>query len=290
MDYFEMIQNVLDYVELNLKNRVALEQLSEAACLSPYHFHRIFKSMAGESVVEYVRRRRLSEASKKLLETKERIIDIAFEFQFETQESFTKAFKNVFKITPGRYRLSGVRLKEYERGKLNVNFLKDVKGVKAMEPKIMVKKEFKVVGVRGQTCLKNNVIPKMWEKFFPRMSEVKNRINNDSAYGICECSDMGESQFNDETPFNELVCVEVDNFEKVPAGMVSKTIPTQKYAVFTHRGPLNNLRQTYDYIYKTWLPSSGHEIAFKDDFEHYDNRFKGIDDPGSEFDIYVPIK
>ncbi len=291
MDYFEMIQTVLDYIELNLKSKVALEQISDAACFSPYHFHRIFKAMADESVVEYMRRRRLSEAAKKLIETKERIIDIALEFQFETQESFTRSFKKVYKITPGRYRLNGAILKEFERVKLNVNFLKNVKGVKAMEPKIEVKKEFKVVGMRGSTTLKNNVIPQMWTNFFPRMAEIKNRINYDSSYGICECSDMDLPQFTDETPFNELVCVEVKNFNDIPAGMVSKIIPSQKYAVFTHRGPLDNLRQTYDYIYKTWLPSSGHEIACKmDDFECYDARFKGVDNPGSEFDIYVPIK
>ncbi|HOT76529.1 MAG TPA: AraC family transcriptional regulator [Candidatus Wallbacteria bacterium] len=290
MDYFEMIQRVLDYIEMNLNDKVSLERISEAACFSPYHFHRIFKAMAGESVGEYMRRRRLSEASKKLLETSERIIDIALEFQFESQESFTRAFKKVFKTTPGRYRSTGRALVEFERAKLNVNFLKNVKGVKAMEPKIVVKKEFKVVGMRGQTCLKNNVIPKMWENFFPRMGEIINRINKDTAYGICECSDIGETQFNDETLFNELVCVEVDRFDAIPKAMVCKTIPEQKYAVFTHRGPLYNLRQTYDYIYKTWIPTSGYQMAFKDDFELYDGRFKGIDDPGSEFDIYVPIK
>ncbi|UYO99245.1 helix-turn-helix transcriptional regulator [Oceanotoga sp. DSM 15011] len=69
-----------------------------------YHFHRIFNELTGETLKSYIRKRRLTEASKDLLNCNNSIIDIAFDYGFESQESFTRAFKKVFKVTPGKYR------------------------------------------------------------------------------------------------------------------------------------------------------------------------------------------
>lgn len=63
-----------------------------------------------------------------------------------------------------------------------------------------------------------------------------------------------------------------------------------EYAVFTHKGKIDALKMTYDYIWGTWLLCSGFEIDSRDDFELYDGRFLGADNDLSEIDIYIPVK
>src|SRR5690625_1202158 len=99
-----MIEKIILYVEENLHKPLTLENIASQSYFSKYHFHRIFKSSIGMTVMEYVRLRRLANASSALLYTSERIIDIALYYQFESQESFTRAFKEIYKLPPGKYR------------------------------------------------------------------------------------------------------------------------------------------------------------------------------------------
>ncbi len=68
-----------------------------------------------------------------------------------------------------------------------------------------------------------------------------------------------------------------------------REVPEYTYAVFAHKGDLPSLGKTYEYIYETWLPQSGYQVAAKIDYEYYDQDFKNFA-PDSVFYIYVPIK
>ncbi len=69
-----------------------------------------------------------------------------------------------------------------------------------------------------------------------------------------------------------------------------KVLPGGRYAVFTHRGTLQKLPQTFDYIWGTWFLTSEEEIDFREDFELYDEHFLGYEQPDSEVDLYIPVK
>lgn len=99
-----MIKKIILYVEENLHEPLTLETITSQSYFSKYHFHRIFQSSIGMTVTEYIRLRRLANASSDLLYTNERILDIALYYRFESQESFTRAFKEIYKLPPGRYR------------------------------------------------------------------------------------------------------------------------------------------------------------------------------------------
>ncbi|MGE7624725.1 helix-turn-helix domain-containing protein [Viridibacillus sp. NPDC096237] len=103
-DYETVIKKIIIYVEENLHELLTLENIAQQSNFSKYHFHRIFKTLVGMTVTEYIRMRRLANASVALLYTSERILDIALYYQFESQESFTRAFKEVYKLPPGKYR------------------------------------------------------------------------------------------------------------------------------------------------------------------------------------------
>lgn len=104
MKYEWIIQKTIHWIESHLHEPISANDIDEVTGFSKYHFHRVFQTSVGMSVTEYIRMRRLANAASTLLNTDERIIDIAFYYQFESQESFTRAFKKLYGLPPGQYR------------------------------------------------------------------------------------------------------------------------------------------------------------------------------------------
>lgn len=285
MDYYSRIQDAVDYVEDNLTSKITIEDVSNIAYFSMYHFHRIFSAMVGSSVKDYIRMRRLTEAAYELINTEKRILDIALEYQFESQESFTRAFKKMYGITPGKYRQNKKHFVLIQKKRLTEIRLNHLKGGITLKPKIINKNEFKIVGMKYYGANKNNEISQLFNKFFSRISEVKNRIDIKTSLGVCEYV----PDLTSETEFSYIACVEVSSLDEIPVGMVGQVVPGNKYAVFTHKGSIDKLGDTYEYIHGTWFPKSGYQPALANDFELYDERFSPNSDE-SEMDIYIPIK
>lgn len=290
MDYIESIQKSIDYIETNLGEKLTLQEISDFVYISPYHFSRIFKAIIGVTVHEYIRRRRLSEGAKKLINTDRKILDIAIKFGFESQESFSKSFKQYFASTPMKFRKLKPQIWFYEKGELYLANLeiKNLKGGTSMEYKIVEKNEIKLVGLQERIIMPNNTIPQLWERFMEKSSEIKDGVKT-AWYGVAD--NMASETYE----FDETVALEVPNFDNVPEGMTTKVIAPQKYLVFTYKGKIMcddgepKLQKTYDYIYGKLLPSTEFLVDKSFNFELYDERFQpGSDD--SEFDIYVPIK
>ena len=152
-----------------------------------------------------------------------------------------------------------------------------------MEPRIVIKDEFMVVGLEYIGKNENREISQMWGELFPRISEIKNINNPGIFYGVCECT--GDAA----TGFSYIAGQEVSDMDDIPEGMAGKVIPAAKYAVYTHTGSFEALSTTYQNIFQTWLPQSGMEIADGITLELYDERFDNFSEK-SAFDIYVPIK
>ena len=285
MNYLRLVQDVIDYIEDNLTSDISLKDLAEQANFSLYHFHKIFQAVTQNSLKEYIRKRRLTEAAKELIDTDKRIIDLAFEYQYQSQAAFTRAFKKVFGTTPGRYRRKQehyLLLRREELTEIKLNHLKE--GI-SLEPKIMVKDEFKVIGLEYYGDNQNNEIPELWGRFIERIGEVKNRIRPDRTLGLCE----HVPTLTNESEFRYLACAEVDSLIHIPADFVGEIVPREQYAVFTHKGPANDLlEQTYQYIHGNWFLTSGYEPTGSHDFELYDQRF--TNDKDSEMEIYIPVK
>lgn len=100
----KVVQDALNYIETNLSKELSLDEIANAVGFSKFYFHRTFQSDIGMPVYDYIRKRRLANAASLLLSTDVSIIDIALTFCFESQEAFTRAFKSVYQMPPGRYR------------------------------------------------------------------------------------------------------------------------------------------------------------------------------------------
>ena len=288
MTYIERILRAVEYMESNLDGKISYEEAARRAFLSRFYFQRIFKAMAGESVGQYIRKRRLAEAGRALLTTSQPIIDIALKYGFESQESFTRAFKKLFDTSPGRFRRAA-RLDEGRlKGPIDRVFLNNLKGGTTMKPHFEKRGKFTIVGISGHFSKETtSEIPKLWCGFIGRLKEINGAIPKVS-YGYCDQTE----EVPEGKEFRYMAAVEVKDNETVPKGMVAVEIPAKEYAVFTHKGPIDEIGKTYDYIYGTWLPESDFEADGCHDFEYYDERFNDQNpmDKDSEVDIYVPVK
>ncbi|MGE6577839.1 helix-turn-helix transcriptional regulator [Paenibacillus xylanexedens] len=129
--YRAMIQQSLFYIETHLHEQIGLEEVASEALLSPYHYHRIFRNEVGMTIVDYIRNRRMSLASTTLRSTDAGILDIALACGFESQEAFTRAFRKLYGMPPGRFRkLFDLRLFEGRTrgGELQMNQTSTITG------------------------------------------------------------------------------------------------------------------------------------------------------------------
>jgi predicted transcriptional regulator YdeE/DNA-binding transcriptional MerR regulator len=155
----------------------------------------------------------------------------------------------------------------------------------SMEPKIITKPAFKTVGLSYIGKNEHDEIGQLWGQFIPRLNEPK-RINPQNSYGLC----FSEAKGAKEGEFEYIAAVEAADDQNIPAGMVYREVPEQKYAVFTHHGKLDNLQETYHYVYNTGLPQSGLQVhSSKFDMEVYDKDFIPNSDD-SKLYIYVAIQ
>ena len=100
----DIIQRSLEWIESNLHRKIYLEDVATASNFSKFHFHRIFQNTINMSVDDYVRMRHLTIAAVNLIHSDTRIIDIALDAQFNSQEAFSRSFKKVYFLSPGEYR------------------------------------------------------------------------------------------------------------------------------------------------------------------------------------------
>jgi AraC family transcriptional regulator len=283
MDYRHQIQKALSFIEQNLKQRISLDELADVANYSAWHFHRVFYAVTGQTVGEYVRGRRMTEACKELVFTPRSIKTLAFEYQFESQAAFTRAFKSFFGMTPGAMRKLMTPINKCKPLRL----IHKTKGDRMLTPRFVKKAAFKAIGISCMSTMQNNVIPQLWGEFNKVCAQIPNITNPGTALGIC--SSPEGTVVNENTPFKYLACMEVGSFDLVPEGMETREIPEEEYAVFEHHGALDTLDKTYEAIYQGWFSKGEYRHVGNYDFELYDGRFK-FGESDSIFEIWIPVK
>ncbi len=280
----QRIAKAIETVEDHLHDDLQATTASGSACYSHYHFLRLFLALTGMTVGAYVRRRRLTKAAEALLRDKTRIIEIALEAGFESQAAFSRAFRDMFDETPARFRREEKRSSARGQPALTEAYLHHLQtGAVTMKPRFEHREAFTVVGI-GKDSPAGKGMEVLWNEFLLRKHQIE-QTQGTEAYGVCYAPQEKE---NFPEKFHYTAALRVRDDAPVPTGMEKIRIEAHDYAVFTHKGPIADLPKTNDYIWKTWVPQSGLELADAPDFERYDARFKP-DSAASEFEIYVPV-
>jgi AraC family transcriptional regulator len=289
MDYEVCIQRTLDYIEENLQERITLEELAELACFSPFHYHRVFHFLVGESVMDYVRKRRLTHAAIRLIDSDEKVIDIALDLGFQYQESFNRAFKKFFGVSPRQYRnTTFIPRSLHQKAYLNMS---SFTGGISMEMKLVTKPAFNLIGyelkTRNTDGENNREIPKFWQHYIQNNLGVKipNSLNKNEL-GLCTDYNMTTGEFV------YIIGMEVAEGTPAPEGLTYRSFPEKEYAVFTtpkatEENFPSTIQSTWVEIYSKWFPNSGYEQEGTLEFELYDERCM---DKEKQIDIYIPVK
>lgn len=283
----EMIVRVIDYVEDHLDDSLDLESLANWAGYSKYHLHRMFLSVTGVTLHTYVQRRRLTEAAGKLVYSEEPILRIAMSAGYETQQSFTKGFRDLFGYAPRAFR----RKKEFYpvQLKFSADVVAGLCADSMTEIRVDTCEEMILVGYRENTAKGFFVIGKCWRKLYRNLGMITKRTDSAFMIGLNDYSD--ERTFSSEQPaFDYYAAIVSADAEHIPSGMVSIRLPSARYAVFcfvgNNRDPLDAVSE---YIYKEWFPLSTCRLdeSARYDFVKYGEQ---TDENGnSRIEYWVPI-
>jgi len=267
-EYLQCIYKVIYYVEQNYDDNLTLEELSKVAGFSKYHFHRIFNSIVSENLSDYIRRVRLSSTTMKF-KTNLNITQIAQTSGYETNASFSKAFKNHFGITP----------KEFSKN------AKKKKGNRMLEPKIVEIEPIEVLYVR-KTGDYIKSADEAWQTMVAFISENELFEKAVTRYGISH----DNPNVIDELNLRYDACLEL-NERVIPNGEVSiKQIAGGEYALFMHNGPYSLIGETFRNI-GDWIVTSGVSLRDEPSFQKYLNLDPtGIKEEDLQTELYVPIK
>ncbi len=261
---------------------------------SAWHFQRLFQAILGDTVADYIRRRRLTRALLDLTQTDHRILDIALDYQFESQESFTRAFKSLFGITPGECRKRGCQsFAILSKPRVTTEYNDHLERRVSMTPNIVDVEKFKVVGMEARFIsilspdrTNDVVIPKLWTDYLNRANEIQNRVGREEV-GLVWCLEDEAKSHPNECLY--MCAAKVSSSDDVPSGMTAREISGGKYAVFKQKGGPNKFEYTMKYIYSSWFPKSGFVFDDRPEMEIYSTGYEE-DSEASEAEIYIPIK
>lgn len=288
MEWLSRMTKALEYLEEHLQDEINLNEVARIACSSPFHFQRMFHVLTDVTVGEYVRRRRLTLAAQELVTTKEKIIEIAFKYGYDSPESFTRAFHRLHGLSPSAAREPGTNLKMYPRMSFHIT----LKGDQDMDYKIVDKPAFKVMGKGISASSKDGAhlkrLPDFWREcnqsgFTAQLEKMadKNSVTGECKLGICMESKPESMEF--------MYFIGVENTKDViQEGFTVKEIPAATWAIFETTGPMPKAMQDLNKrIYSEWFPSTGYERAGDQDMEVYPPGRNDDDNYRSE--VWIPI-
>ncbi|MDR1821583.1 MAG: AraC family transcriptional regulator [Oscillospiraceae bacterium] len=281
MDLLSQLNAAMRYVEAHLDDDIALGDASSVTSYSPYHFGRLFYYIAGISLSEYIRRRKLSLAGAELQAGSARVLDLAVKYGYDSADSFSRAFAKQHGVTPTAARRPGVTLKIFSP----LTFQIKVQGAEEMNWRIEEREAFEVAGIKRFFLNgESGNISAWWTETRENGSQAKltEQLGRSGLIGVCECADGRDDGF--DYMIGLPVCAG-DNTD----GCTVVNVPRTTFAVFRSdeiRGYGQQIPELFSRAYSEWLPSSGYTKADGADMEIY-----GADDKGKLYEeVWIPVK
>jgi len=123
MENKNIVKKVLDYIEDNLEGQLSLDEIAKESGYSKFHLNRVFSEHVGCTIYKYIQMRRLTVAAEKLVNTKKPVVEIAYEANYNSQQSFTLAFRQLYGCPPHEYRAISVYIPKIKRLRMESNFI-----------------------------------------------------------------------------------------------------------------------------------------------------------------------
>jgi len=287
MDLLKNMNGAIKYIEENLINEIDYKEVARIAFCSEYHFKRMFSFLAGISLSEYIRRRRLTLAGFELKDSNIKVIDLAIKYGYNSPDSFTRAFQNLHGITPTEARNSSIPLKAYPR----MTFQLTIKGGSEMNYRIEEKEAFRIVGIKKRVpILFNGVNPEiasMWQSLdSDKRNELKN-LSNVEPFGLLNVStNFSEGRMEEKGELDHYIGVATT--KECPEHLTKLEVSASSWAVFEAIGAFPSaLQDVWGRIYSEWFPSSNYEQTEGPEILWCEE--KDITSPAFKSEIWIPI-
>ena len=288
MDSLSNMNKAIVYIEEHLTEDIDYSEVSKIAYCSEYHFKRMFSFLAGVSLSEYIRRRRLSLAALELKDKDLRIIDIAVKYGYNSADSFSRAFHSMHGILPSEARSENVQLKAYPQ----MTFQLLIKGEFEMNYRIVEKGPFKLVGFKKRVPIifegVNPEIAQMTELLTSEVVKQLKTISNEEPTGIISAStNFSEGRMEEKGELDHYIGVATSGDETAEFDVLK--IDACTWAVFESIGPFpETLQNVWARIYSEWFPSSAYEVI--EGPEILKNESPDTGNPKYRSEIWIPVK
>ncbi|MDM5153874.1 AraC family transcriptional regulator [Bacillus sp. DX1.1] len=287
MDLLKNMNGAIKYIEENLTNNIDFKEVARIAFCSEYHFKRMFSFLAGISLSEYIRRRRLTLAAFELKDNNVKIIDIAIKYGYNSPDSFARAFQKLHGITPSDARNNGHSLKAYPR----MTFQLSIKGGNEMNYRIEEKEAFRIVGIKKRVpIIFNGVNPEiaaMWESLDGETINKLKILSTVEPIGLLSAStNFSEGRMEEKGELDHYIGVATT--KECPNNLTQLEVPASTWAVFEAIGPFPSaLQDVWGRIYSEWFPSSNYEQI--EGPEILWNADKDVTSPTFKSEIWIPV-
>lgn len=285
MNPLHELNQALAYIEEHLEGDLDLSEAARQALCSQDHFSRMFSTLAGLSLSEYVRRRRMTLAALDLQgDPSLRVVDLAVKYGYSSADAFSRAFQAVHGVLPSQAKEAP--LKAYHR----LSFQLTIQGAVEMQYRILSKDAFRVIGINKTVSLLyegvNPEIQAMFESLEPALIERLKSYSNTDPKGLIQAT-INLHDNHDEGSLLDHYIGAASTLEP-PDDLVTLEIPALEWAVFTCRGPFpKTMQDIWARIYTEWFPSSGYQYARGPSLVWCEHR--EITDPNFHNEIWVPV-
>ena len=316
-NYIARINRVVDYIEANIDKDLTLSELAEVALFSPFHFHRIFSTMVGETLNGFIQRLRIEKAATMLVQNpKKSITEIALDCGFSGSSAFARAFREAFRMSASEWRADG-NLKDSKNGKTNSKEGKpdgkiwqdfDIDSYYSVN---MTKQMWRVEMKAGKELIANVEVKDISEMHVAYIRHIGPYAGDEQLFGnlfnrLCTWAGprgllrFPETKFvtiyhdnpdiTDETKLRTDVCITIPLDTQVDGEIGKATMPAGKYAIAHFEITPDQYGDAWNAVYGGWLPESGYQPDDRPCFELYLNDPKEHPEGKHVVDIYAPVK
>ncbi len=288
MDSLKKMNEALDYIEANLTEKIDYAEIAKIAMCSDYHFNRMFSFLSGVNLSEYIRRRKLTLAAFELRTENVKVLDVAIKYGYTSTDSFSRAFNSLHGILPSEVKKENIQIKAYPK----MTFQLTIKGVDAMNYRIIKKEAIKIVGFKKRVpIIFNGVNPEiveMYKVLTPEIVMKLKSISNTEPKGMISAStNFSNGRMDEKGELDHYIGVATtqENIE----GFEVLEVEAHTWAVFESVGKFpDTLQDIWGRIYSEWFPSSDYQAVNGPEIVWHESPDTSKPDYKSE--IWIPVK
>jgi len=287
MNWLSNLNEAMRYIEENLAEDMDLKEAARRARCSEYHLSRMFSFLAGITLSEYIRRRRLTLAAFELQTGELRIIDAAVKYGYSSADAFSRAFQGLHGIPPSSVKSHGPSLKAYPP----LTFQLTIQGGSAMNYRIVEKEPFRIAGIMKRVPIQfhgvNSEIESMWKSLNAELIDRLKKLSNAEPFGLIQASvNFSEGRMEEKGELDHYIGVATT--KECPDTLKSLEVAASAWAVFEAVGPFpDTLQNVWGRIYSEWFPSASYELAKGPEILW--NESKDIHSPTFRSEIWIPV-